>query len=153
MPVSVKKNKIAFFGNINEESANAFISCLGEVELDKFVEVHISSPGGCMQALRKITDAIENFPLPVVGIIRKTKYYPGVASAASVLCSQLAQTWIMKNATFMIHFSTLGERQQDVDYWVEKTKASWDVIRDLMQNEYEMNAEEASEMSFVDGVL
>lgn len=153
MSVTVSGTKIFFVGDIDDASAQQFIWCLGEVELADRIELHISSPGGSIHATRRMTDAIENFPLPVTGVVCKTPIFDGVASAAAILTSQLAGCWIQKDATFMVHFGTCGARNEDVEYWMLKTGLDYDCISDLMLNEYDMTAEEAVEMNFVDGIV
>jgi ATP-dependent protease ClpP protease subunit len=149
MSVVVLGNKIFLSGEICARMPKRFARCLADLQQTGPVELWVSSCGGCMHAVYEIVQMLKNLRRPIIGKIHKTKSCDGVASAASVLCSQLSRVCIAHDATFMIHFSNKGERKIDVDFWVEMTGNSHDVIKDLMLAEYEMSAEEAAEMGFV----
>ncbi len=153
------------FNDINYSLLNTLFQ-VAKTSPEPTIDLHISSPGGLISELEKITLLIQSCEKPVHAYIHNTEYYgvySGVASAGSVLVSLCQQVFIDPDATFMIHHSRIIdpetfqlkilENEEDIFYWMEKTNQTYDLINYLVKNEVVMDADTAKNLGFVNSII
>ena len=166
MPVTLDYNKINLTGTIDFKLAREFCDQFEKALSypSNSLELHISSPGGIVDACELVCNTLQLSYKPVDVYIHngrrkskdKHKVYPGVASGASVI-SQFCRKKIMdKDATFLIHHSRSGRQikhdSEDVYFWMERTGLEYDTIQNLLLTEPQMSAETALNLGFIDEI-
>lgn len=150
-------NQVHFYSRIDEKTANRFIEDFERALSSqcKNVEIHISSPGGQIDASEKICNMIQLSYKPVDIYIHKKKY-SGVASAASVVTQFCRKKVIDKDATFLIHHARNGseiiQNEEDIFFWMEHTGRDYQTIQNLLVDEPELSSETALNLGFVNEI-
>lgn len=168
MPVTVNYNQIQLDGAIDFKLAREFSDQFEKALSYPFnsLELHISSPGGDVNACEHICNTIQLSYKPVDIYIHNSaskgqgkghnRGYPGVASGASVISQFGRKKVIDRNATFLIHHSRSGRQIkhdiEDVYFWMERTGLDYDTVQKLLLEEPQMTADTAFNLGFVDEV-
>ncbi len=164
----LQDNEIHLLGNFNEINYNLMYNLFELAKRSSLptIDIHISSPGGYISELDKITILIQTCSKPIHAYIHNTEYfgiYSGAASAASVLVSYCNQVFIDPDATFMIHHSRkinmftgkieIVENEEDILYWMEKTNQPYDIIKYFVKTEQVLDSYTAKNFGFVNGII
>jgi ATP-dependent Clp protease protease subunit len=129
-----------------------FLNQIGEEEIN----VHIYSGGGLVFEAFAVYDFVR-----ATGI-KFNVYISGLAgSAATIIASAADKTYIGENSFYFIHNAFGGNddkvlediNQKIANIYKRKTSADIRTIRKMMKEETLMNASEAKEYGFVDGVI
>ena len=103
------KNQIHIISEINSELYKEFKPMFQAIsKKNNIIELHLSSPGGCMYYTHLILDLIQSSLKEVNAYIHNTQTiggFLGVASAASVICAYCNKIFIDNDASFLIHHS------------------------------------------------
>jgi ATP-dependent protease ClpP protease subunit len=129
IPVSNLGNHIYFYCSVTKNSCldlNKLIKKISDEMLksvdimeseDKYIYIHINSPGGLLYAVLSTIDTIKTCPIPIVSIIEG-----GTASAGTLMSVVCDYRIIHKNSYMLIHQMSAG------------TIGQYDEMKDDMQN-------------------
>jgi len=157
----------AIFGSMSGivYTLQALDRMLREQKREDPIVLHIDSPGGDVFSGFKLADAILGLKTPVHVI---GEGY--VASAATIVAMAADKFYMTPNAYFMVHqlssifFGTYEDfkdemhlqnmvMDQIVGFYTKKTGLSNEAVREMLQRDSWMNAEQAVSMRFSDGII
>jgi len=159
----VNGNHILFFGDVTNGTFAKLRAILLRLEKPKKVYLHINSHGGDAYAGVGMFDVIRNLEYPTVSIIE------GVCHSAATLISLACdESYMTKHSSIMIHQlwnsfqGTLEQHRVDLynsalltDRYIQiykaRTRMSQAQIKKELQEDTEMNIQEACKFGFVRG--
>jgi ATP-dependent Clp protease protease subunit len=165
------KDRIIFLNtDVNEVSAGlicAQLLALQAENREKPVQLYINSPGGCVYSCIMILNTMACVTFPV-----HTCVLGFAASAASIIatCGQRGKRSILQGARIMIHQPSGGFRGQAtdaeiqvnemiylknylIDLYSERTMKNREEIKEKMERDYYMSANEALSLGLVDEIV
>lgn len=181
LTVESMDNHVYFYSEVNSDRCLDLIRKLREVDRMLRVErasrnlpdgfpqtpiwLHIESPGGGLFTGFNVADQIKSISTPVYSVIE------GFCASAATFISMACTKRFIRPASFMLvhQFTafTWGTYEQFKDdmklydlaiekmarFYVERTRLSYDQVREMLKHDYWMDAVEALKSGFVDEIM